>query len=439
MSECPVCCESLKKTVKCSFCEYSACYKCFSKFIIECTVQPRCINPNCDKPWTRKALVDAFGQYFVTHKYKHKRENVLFDLEKALLPETVPYATREKKLRELRCEDYKIQNQIKQEYKILRSIQIPLDENDVETYILQRRDIKMKIHSFNEDLESIHIRMSYIKNKTIEKNTVSLFVKCPFDGCRGYVSSNMKCDMCSSKLCKKCHVIGEHECKQEDIDTVKLLFSNTRNCPSCKVLIYKIEGCDQMYCTQCHTAFSWRTGEIVHGRIHNPHYYEYMRQNGIQTRETGDIPCGGLPNLRHVLQKYTYKSCVFDIHRLCTHIQAVEIHNDDAIINNRDLRIKYLLGDLSLENLKHEIQKREKSINKKREISTILNTFIVVSSDIFRRIIETQTEEENIKNEFNSIRIYTNDLLRDVSRVFLCVVPQITEYWIITKEHFKNG
>lgn len=437
--DCPVCCETMKKNVTCTFCDYTACYKCFSKFMIECTVQPRCINPKCDKPWTRKALVDAFGQYFVTHKYKEKRENVLFDLEKALLPETLPYATREKKFRELRREENKIQNHIRQEYEILRGVQIPIEESDVENYISKRREIKMKIHSLNEDLEGIHIRRTYVQNKTIDVKSSSLFVKCPFDGCRGYVSSNMKCEMCSSKLCRKCHAIGEHECKQEDIDTVKALFSNTKNCPSCKVLIYKIEGCDQMYCTQCHTAFSWRTGEIVHGRIHNPHYYEYMRRNGFQQREIGDIPCGGLPSLRRIVEMYTYRSVVYDIHRLCTHVQAVEIHNDDAIHDNRNLRIGYLLGDLSLENFKHEIQKKEKSVQKKREISTILNTFIVVSSDIFRRIMETRSDEESIKNEFNSIRLYTNELLRDVSRVFGCVVPQISEYWEVTKERFKNG
>jgi len=38
--------------------------------------------------------------------------------------------------------------------------------------------------------------------------------------------------------------------------------------------------------------------------------------------------------------------------------------------------------------------------------------------------------------EFESIREYTNEMLRDVSRVFKCVVPCITEYWeVIRNRH----
>ena len=58
----------------------------------------------------------------------------------------------------------------------------------------------------------------------------------------------------------------------------ELIKKSTKNCPKCAVPIYKISGCDQMYCTECHIAFSWRTGEIDNGTIHNPHYFQYQRE-----------------------------------------------------------------------------------------------------------------------------------------------------------------
>ena len=83
-----------------------------------------------------------------------------------------------------------------------------------------------------------------------------------------------------------------HVCKQEDIDTFKMIVKETRQCPTCSTNIYKIEGCDQMWCTQCHTAFSWRTGRIE-TVIHNPHYYEYHRENGGQVpNQLGQAECG---------------------------------------------------------------------------------------------------------------------------------------------------
>lgn len=52
--------------------------------------------------------------------------------------------------------------------------------------------------------------------------------------------------------------------------------ANTRPCPTCFVPIYKISGCDQMFCTECHAKFSWRTGKVVKGLFHNPHFFEWI-------------------------------------------------------------------------------------------------------------------------------------------------------------------
>lgn len=432
--ECDVCCEVVKKEVVCNLCDYKACYKCFSKFILECTVNPKCMK--CNKPWSRKSLVEGFGQYFVSHKYKQKREDVLFDLEKALLPETQPHVVRILQLRELSKQEEEIRTEIEKQYQVIRN----LDKDDFETFLKVRKDLKMVVHSMYEDIENIHIRRSKILNKKEHTVKTSQFVvKCPKNECKGYIGSSMTCELCSTRLCKNCHgsLNGEeHTCKEDDVNTLKLLKTNTKNCPSCKTLIYRVDGCDQMYCTYCHNAFSWRTGEVVFGRIHNPHYYEYLRMRGLQEREVGDIPCGGIPRVNEITKKYGYQSRVLDILRICTHIEYVEVpfYTTNIIENNRDLRISYMLGDMTIDVFKHTLQKREKAMNKKREISTILNTFLVVASDILQRCVTTDTPEQSVLTEFESIRNYTNNLMRDVSRVYTCVTPIISEYWDIMRE-----
>ena len=69
-------------------------------------------------------------------------------------------------------------------------------------------------------------------------------------GCKGHVL-NYKCVICDTMICDKCLVINEdeHKCKEDDIKSAELILKDTKPCPSCKTRIYKIDGCDQMWCT----------------------------------------------------------------------------------------------------------------------------------------------------------------------------------------------
>lgn len=450
--DCVVCCEPLKKPIRCKLCDYTACYKCFSKFMIDMTVHAKCMN--CDKPWSRKHLVDSFGQYFVSNRYKLKRQDVLFDLEKAMLPDTQPLAVRQKIIKNINTE-------ISKHDQIIIQIQARLRRNDLEPgildsefdeYLERRKLIRLELYNHREDISNLiekknRLMILPLKN---EKKQNTLVIKCPSDSCRGYINSrNMKCDICEIKMCRECHEVlrengvetplnnqnelEEHTCNPDTVKTVKLMMTDSKSCPSCKSIIYKIDGCDQMFCTQCHTAFSWRTGEITLGRIHNPHYYEYLRRNGGETREIGDIPCGGIPRLtREILQnKFLSK-----VHQRATHVELYEIprlnHYMNDVNGNVDLRIKYLNNEIDLQIFKSEIYKREKAREKKREILTVLNTFVVVCADIFRN----RQDQSECKIEFENIRKFTNETLSDVSKIYGCVVPIIDDYWEIKNMKF---
>jgi hypothetical protein len=93
-----------------------------------------------------------------------------------------------------------------------------------------------------------------------------------------------------------------HKCNPESIESFKLICKETKPCPNCRTRISKVSGCDQMWCTQCHVTFSWTTGLKVTGNIHNPHYYEWKKNNEEMAtfRNVGEILCGGIPDLTYL-------------------------------------------------------------------------------------------------------------------------------------------
>lgn len=138
----------------------------------------------------------------------------------------------------------------------------------------------------------ILVNLDNRKEKII--NRVSFTYPCPLGDCEGFMDAHGNCPSCKKKICMKCETEeGEnHECDPGLVETVQMLRRTSRPCPKCSVPIHKTDGCDQMWCTQCHTTFSYRTGTIHQGRTHNPEYYRWIRENnnGVVPREPGDNP-----------------------------------------------------------------------------------------------------------------------------------------------------
>jgi hypothetical protein len=283
-----------------------------------------------------------------------------------------------------------------------------------------------------------------VDEDTPSETTQSVFShKCPSEDCKGYVSNKWKCGVCSKHFCKDCHIIKEngHVCEEGLKATIKLIKSNTQKCPNCDMNINKIEGCNQMFCTLCHTPFDYVTGNIVKGVIHNPHYFEIQRlTNGRVRRQLGDIPCGGVPTpnelditgYRLKLNNDT-KDMVLNAGRLVIHISEItipHIQSKQRNINmiNLNNRIDFSLGKLDEKLWRTRIKRKLKSSKKDTDSVEICNMIVQSVSDILQRFVSEVNKECLV--ELDTILDYSNSQFSKIGEKHYYIDRDWSHIWL---------
>ena len=282
--ECRVCFDPYNKStrarVTCQSCGFEACRQCHSTFILDASnTLPNCME--CHKEFQREFLVDSFTLKFVSNDWKEHRERVMLQKERALLPTRQPVAEMVKRKNDLTIQC----NTILEQINALRSQHY--------TCTTEKNRLEYRIRVGPAADASL---------PAAQREHAAFVRPCPNTAanCRGFLSTQWKCNLCSMWTCKDCHEMkGDaqdtpHVCNADNLASAKLIDAETRACPKCGARVYKISGCNQMFCTACNDcAFDWVTGRIE-TVIHNPHYYEFQRQlNGGQApRVPGDILCG---------------------------------------------------------------------------------------------------------------------------------------------------
>ena len=437
MNDCSVCYETLNlqnhKKVSCPFCDFEACRTCIQRYLLDSANDPHCMK--CKHTWNREFVDQSCTKVFRNKDLKLHRENILLEREKSYLPETQEAAKREKQKRSINERMNEVQKEIQNQTDLLRDLAINLEVLNRDQTLPEGGDKKTR----------------FVR-------------KCPIENCKGFLSSQWKCELCENSICSQCNEEKKdnHECDPNSVETLKLLKKDTKPCPTCGTLINKESGCSQMWCPSCHTAFNWNTGRIETGVIHNPHFYDYQRKNGGNlnpNRNVGDIPCGGIPEIselnvffdkitiptrRHYNHhRYNYQDAsepknlsederlVYDSHRLVVHIEQVELRWNfrEIVINNKDLRVKYLLNEIIDEDFKKIIQQREKKTEKIKDIINILRMFSLTISDMLRQLVLKQLTLDNYCEEISNLKIYTNENLRVIGKRYNSKQYFISKEW----------
>jgi hypothetical protein len=417
--DCNICADEVshRKIIQCPYCKFESCQSCVDRFLMGIDDdKPRCMNNTCKKVWGYEFLAENFQPSFHNKRYRDRRALIIHEKEKALLPGTQHLVAEEK-------EKEKNQKKLRELY----------DEISMYKELIRQNNSKISIINNNEAYR--------VNGHSPEKKKKTFTRACPVEECRGFLSSSLKCGICDGRACKDCHLPKpkneDHECDPDLVATVLLLANDTKPCPACATPIYKIHGCDQMYCTQCHTAFSWIRGTIERGVIHNPHFYEAQRVlgGGYAPRVRGDnLRCGGPPTIWEVNNKLSSAKILFeysnDAHRLISHINLVELPRYPDMLgeaDNSSMRLKYLMNRITEKQWISQLKMKMKKQEKDGEFNMVLSMFTQTMSDLFGNI--TDGDIKNIPNNIiamHSIRQYTNNSLRNIGNRYGNIYPFIS-------------
>lgn len=487
VEECQICYEKytshLRKPIECHACFQKCCSSCVTYYLLNTTGNPTCMFKNCNKAWSDNYIFETLGKT-VYSKFRDFKLEQLFQKEKSLIPKT-QIKIQNKKEAELITEKirsieslmyhfdfmFRIVDSLKKYNKFCGDKPLINTENEA---VLRDR-----LSNYSREI----IQLTERKNKLLagSNSTKLKFIRnCGKANCNGLLSSKWICGICKTKFCKECgeqkgiasdaEIITEEEEKEENneakqetkqeakqeetkdenthicnpdlVETMKTIKKETKACPKCGINIFKIEGCDQMWCINCHTAFNWNTRRIETGRIHNPHYYDWQRKmnNGTAPRVPGDIPiCQQIPpffnnHLKYRMLDDDTVDCLEDFYRFV--VEVDEIYNANNFRDITDNTFEFYREQLIHNyypsekhyktNLKKAFNKYEKGI----ETHQIFMTFKTIIVETMNNLNSTTDEKqmfELIDNIYKMVE-FTNDNLYKLSLKYSTSVYNKIEY-----------
>lgn len=359
--ECSICCceyKSKKKPIVCPNCNNIFCVSCQKKF-----EKDECMA--CHMKFKRNFIIEHLGKVFVNKTLTPKIIEELMKEQKETLKNVQPLVDWEKQIRE------------------------------------QRKKLRFGIRTAIPERPKI----------TTEKMVNAVF-PCPMKDCRGFVEKGTCC-ICKTEICLKCREkknIG-HVCKIEDLQSIALVMSDSKQCPKCCATIFRTMGCNHMFCTNCRTHFDWVSG-VVTQTSSNGHYLHLQRfSDNVPIRDVGvksDV-CDATrefslyrdkikkDNVIGKLQKNTLR-CLWDDSNAVRLLKRKKYDEQNIIITTneslQELQIKYLLNEITEELW----SKRVYHITLKKTISflyaDILNIYLAMV-DSFQQTLSLNNKDQD--------------------------------------------
>jgi len=457
-SACAVCFESFNHSSRvpttCPYCAVQTCRTCLQTYLLhDISDTPCCVNPDCGHGYSREFLDGELTQTFRLKTYKAHREKVLSDRERARFPSTQAdvraYVDAKARSSALHAEMVALQARCTELTRLHDAAWHTSQQrqSDWKRYLAAIRPFRKQLQLFRRELlpmRRIVESFGRVSHSHRDEPAVSRheFIKpCPSDACKGFLSTSWKCGLCDLWSCPACHEVkgrirdAPHTCDPDKVRTVQLIAKEARPCPKCGVPICKIEGCDQMWCTNCNTGFHWRTGRLADGPIHNPHYFAWLRSIRVaQPTATqrsaaylGENPCDDVAVDRAIVDALRGTTGATEKFMLRAWQLMRELQHDDLRVRarvdleekRRQLRVRYMANEMNEAAWKVALQRCEKDAHFHTAEHHVRDVFVTASRDLLRQIVQPGVDMEQVKVQLEALLAYCNAASERVSQRFM--------------------
>lgn len=289
---CNICADEKYDFIKCLNCEAEACTDCYKTFFATSLNLPACMTPGCNRAFDAAQLAPALGKGATKTMFDERRRDRLIKADDMHTADTQEYVIPRVRVMEDMFKE--LATMYAKYLEILR------DGTGGPATVRQNiAALENRIAAAYDDLKDQP--MARIINGPVaaaaagpsapaEARRAKRYMPCSMPDCQGlFELSRGDCMMCSKAHCVRClepvEDLATHTCDPDTLSTAKVKLSSTKPCPQCRALIQKSYGCDQMMCTACNTVFSWSTGEVDRGAVHNPYYYHLTAEQRRQVDE----------------------------------------------------------------------------------------------------------------------------------------------------------
>ena len=438
---CEVCCDLFgKKRVKvtCFKCNFNICSYCLKKWLLSDFnngLIPNCIN--CSKGFTRSFLCSSLGTHWINTVYDSYKGNLLFEYQLSRLHELHKYVIYEKNIDNWYLKNnYTIFNKYSSSDNelLIRSISKNRKlKNLLLKELYEIRDPLPELKFGNNEIYFINIDPSHASEHINE----IVICNCPEKLCKGVIRSDWKCSICQIKVCNKCQMIEEvagssHVCDPEIVKSILLIKKDTKSCPICYTRVHRIDGCNQMWCTACNTAFNYKTEKVLKlNKIYNPHFDEYVQKikdnyEGLFKLDNSEeyskiTSCEFIEKdlILEKIDKYFTRDIVVLFEKYFNATEKILLDKkENSIKFYDDLGLLYLKDKITLNHYRSLIKRKEKSFSKKNEINSVYKIWALCIKNILYNFISSMIDKQAMLSLIYECDNITMDALDEISNIY---------------------